>query len=600
MITLQKLTWSNLFSYAKNNEIDFSKNPITQLLGLNGHGKSSIALILEESLFNKNSKGIKKADILNRYVKDKSYSISLTFDKDGDQYEVQTVRGNTQTVTLHKNGDNISAHTATGTFKILETILGIDHKAFSQLIYQSSSASLEFLTATDTNRKKFLIELLNLTKYVEAFEVFKALGKEVENGVTTLDSKVKTTQTWLDKHLKESLEEIELLGYPVYEDNPEEEVGVLKASIVGIDATNKKIAKNNLLKKQLIDIPIEEISKQPPVEEDTSKELAEIGSHQKIITDATKFISANAKKAIDTCPTCGHAIDSSKIKELISEQETLKKEAESAIHKLEQVVLVKNSANKERSRLLNLKTNWETLHAQIDHKLDSEPLNPDELSKKLKILENEILKRSQELAEIENHNKKASANNARVLLIKSQIEEMKTSIGVYSAELYELNEKLSLIQILQKTFSTSGLIAYKIECMVKDLEDLTNQYLAELSSGRFQLSFKVTASDKLNVIITDNGRDIDITALSGGERARVNTATLLAIRKLMQSLSSARINLLILDETIDSLDLEGKEKLIEVLLKEEYLNTVLVSHGYTHPLLEKVTVVKENNISRLE
>jgi len=381
MITLQKLTWSNLFSYAKNNEIDFSKNPITQLLGLNGHGKSSIALILEESLFNKNSKGIKKADILNRYIKDKSYSISLTFDKDGDQYEVQTVRGNTQTVTLYKNGDNISAHTATGTFKILENILGIDHKTFSQLIYQSSSSSLEFLTATDTNRKKFLIELLNLTKYVEAFEVFKALGKEVESSTNILDSKVKTTQAWLDKHLKESLEEIELLDYPVYKDSPEEEVGVLKTSIAGIDATNKKIAKNNLLKKQLIDIPIEEISKHPPVEEDTSKELSEIGSHQKVITDAIKFISTNAKKAIDICPTCGHAIDSSKIKELILEQESLKKDAESAIHKLEQVVLVKNSANKERSRLLNLKTNWETLHAQIDHKLDSEPLNPDELSK---------------------------------------------------------------------------------------------------------------------------------------------------------------------------------------------------------------------------
>lgn len=600
MITLQKLTWSNLFSYAKNNEIDFSKNPITQLLGFNGHGKSSIALILEESLFNKNSKGIKKADILNRYIKDKSYSISLTFDKDGDQYEVQTVRGSTQTVILYKNGDNISSHTATGTFKILESILGVDHKAFSQLIYQSSSSSLEFLTATDTNRKKFLIELLNLTKYVEAFEVFKAIGKEVEAGVTTLDSKVKTTQAWLDKHLKESLSEIELKGYPVYEDNPEEEVGVLKSSIAGIDATNKKIAKNELLKKQLNDISIDDLAKQAPAEEDTSKELSELGGHQKVITDATKFISANAKKAIDSCPTCGHPIDSSKIKELIADQEQLKKNSEEAIQKLEKIILTKNTANKERTRLTNLKTNWENLHAQIDHKLDSESLNPDELSAKLKILEKTILKRSQELAEVEEHNKKASANNARVLLIKSQIEEMKTSIGVYSSELYELNEKLSLVQILQKTFSTSGLIAYKIECMVKDLEDLTNQYLAELSSGRFQLSFKVTASDKLNVIISDNGRDIDITALSGGERARVNTATLLAIRKLMQSLSSARINLLILDETIDSLDLEGKEKLIEVLLKEEYLNTILVSHGYTHPLLEKITVVKENNISRLE
>jgi hypothetical protein len=45
---------------------------------------------------------------------------------------------------------------------------------------------------------------------------------------------------------------------------------------------------------------------------------------------------------------------------------------------------------------------------------------------------------------------------------------------------------------------------------------------------------------------------------------------------------------------------DGKEKLVEVLLKEEHLNTFLVSHGFTHPLLEKVNVLKRNNISQIE
>ena len=599
MIILQKLIWNNLFSYAKDNEIDFSNNQITQLLGKNGHGKSSIALILEEALFNKNSKGIKKADILNRYVKEKSYSIDLTFEQDGNTYEVKTVRGSTQTVTLMKNGDNISAHTATGTFKILESILGIDHKTFAQLVYQSSSSSLEFLTATDTNRKKFLIDLLDLNRYVEAFEIFKAIGKEVEASVTVLDSKVKTTQAWLDKHLKESLEQMSLEGYPVYEDSPEAETINLSAQLAKIDSINKKINKNELLKKQLDAISLEDLTKHVD-EEDISSEIAEVGAFQKTIKDASVFITSNIKKVMDTCPTCGHPIDSSKLKELITEQENLKKSAEEAIKRIESIVLVKKSKNAEAKRLATTKETWESLHNSIDPTLQTDVLNPDELSSKLKVLEKEIRRRKQELEELEKYNQKASANNARVQLITSQMDEMKSSIGVYSLELNELTDKLSLIQILQKTFSTSGLIAYKIECMVKDLEDLTNEYLAELSSGRFQLSFKVTASDKLNVIISDNGRDIDILALSGGERARVNTATLLAIRKLMQSLSSTRINLLILDETIDSLDIEGKEKLIEVLLNEEHLNTILVSHGYTHPLLEKITVVKENNISRLE
>lgn len=599
MITLRKLTWDNLFSYGKGNSIQFDANPIVQLVGKNGHGKSSIALILEEVLFNKNSKGIKKADILNRHVKDKSYRISLEFDKDEDSYTIDTVRGSSQTVTLTKNGDNISAHTATATFKLIEDILGFDSKSFSQLVYQSSSSSLEFLTATDTNRKKFLIDLLNLTKYTEAFEVFKSAGKELSEQTSTLETKVKTTQTWLDKHLKETLVEMKLEGYPVYEDDPSAEASGLKVQLTNITDTNKRIAKNNLHKQQLEAIPIEDLAKTPPEEIDGYRELNQKGGYERVVQDTTQLIT-KISKLNGVCHTCMQHINSAKVKELVEEQEAIRSDALKAIAQLEQVILTKSKNSAEARRLAKIKQEWETLHAVIDPKLQEDPLNPDEISERLKVLENKIQKRSLELAEIEKYNQKASANNARVQLITSQMDEMKSSIGLYTSELTELNDRLSIIQLLQKTFSTSGLIAYKIECMVKDLEELANSYLAELSGGRFQLTFKVSSGDKLNVVITDNGRDIDILALSSGERARVNTATLLAIRKLMQALSNSRVNLLILDETVESLDAEGKEKLIEVLIKEEHLNTFLVSHGFTHPLLEKITVVKEHNISRLE
>ena len=60
MITLKTLQWDNCFSYGSGNSIDLSENNLTQLIGKNGAGKSSIPLILEEVLFNKNSKNIKK------------------------------------------------------------------------------------------------------------------------------------------------------------------------------------------------------------------------------------------------------------------------------------------------------------------------------------------------------------------------------------------------------------------------------------------------------------------------------------------------------------------------------------------------------------
>ena len=68
----------------------------------------------------------------------------------------------------------------------------------------------------------------------------------------------------------------------------------------------------------------------------------------------------------------------------------------------------------------------------------------------------------------------------------------------------------------------------------------------------------------------------------------------------MSSISKSKINILFLDEVINVLDDTGREKTVEVLLQEENLNTYIVSHGWTHPLLEKVEVIKEDNVSTLE
>ena len=81
MITLRRLQWDNCFSYGQDNDLILNDTAVTQIIGTNGMGKSSIPLIIEEALYNKNSKGIKKADIPNRNIND-GYKIVLTFSKD--------------------------------------------------------------------------------------------------------------------------------------------------------------------------------------------------------------------------------------------------------------------------------------------------------------------------------------------------------------------------------------------------------------------------------------------------------------------------------------------------------------------------------------
>lgn len=597
MITIKQLRWANAFSYGKDNKIDFVAAPLTQLVGKNGHGKSSIALILEEVLFNKNSKGIKKADILNRHIKDKSYSIELDFNRDDVDYTIKSSRGTAQIVKLFKEGVDISAHTATATYKMIEDILGFDHKSFAQIVYQSNASSLEFLTAPDTARKKFLIEILNLGKYTKAAEVFKEVSTQLTKDIAAVQSQVNTVASWLNKYEKTDLTLKEIIASPELNSLLITEAAALDSSINSIESTNKKISQNNTYKQLQSKIKLLPIPQKP--EEGIEGYQAEVAKLSKTVSDAQAFV-IKMKALHGTCPTCLSDIDEEKVAELI-EQKT--EEAEIAALETmgytQQIVQIKQQRTAWQEAQKS-QEDWEKYHALINTELPEALLDKQTLQQQFTELQNSITTTKRKIVEAEQYNKEVTAHNTKVDLVSKQLVEMNQELETYSGKLHELSERMSILNVLTKTFSTTGLVAYKIESLVKDLEDITNRYLVDLSDGRFQIGFKISASDKLNVVITDNGRDIEILALSGGEKARVNVATLLAIRKLMQTLSSSRINLLILDETVETLDTDGKEKLVEVLLHEEHLNTFLVSHGFSHPLLEKINVIKRNNISQIE
>ena len=214
MIILKTLKWCNCFSYGKNNELDLQSNIIVQLVGENGAGKSTIPLLLEEALFNKNSKGVKKVDIVNRNSPKEGYKITLDFEVDDKSYSICVNRKTSIKVVLLCDGEDISSHTATNTFKTVENVLGLDFKTFSQLVYQSTTSSLQFLTATDTNRKKFLIELLNLDNYLTLFDNFKDAHKGAASDVSASKGSIDTIKSWIRSNPITSTTKKELLELP--------------------------------------------------------------------------------------------------------------------------------------------------------------------------------------------------------------------------------------------------------------------------------------------------------------------------------------------------------------------------------------------------
>ena len=597
MITLKKLKWNNCFSYGEDNILDLNDSTVTQLVGTNGAGKSSIPLILEEVLFNKNSKGIKKADIANR-INNKGYDISLDFDVNGDQYKIEVNRRASIKCKLFKNDEDISSHTATNTYKTVEEVLGLDFKTFTQIVYQNTNTSLQFLTATDTNRKKFLIDLLQLEKYVDYFEIFKEKSRVLSGDVSHIQGKLDTIIKWLDDNNLEAPTILPKLDLPKISENDLEQLSSLQLEFKNISEINRKINQNNFYKTELAAIDLSKYKNEGnhllESRQNYDKDLEELGKWQSVYN--SEVFEGTSE---DICPTCGQEVDQDLLDEIYQREEEKHNQAFFHIKKIQDTIRHKKKVNEQIEEKQKEERRWKELFNSIDQTLPAEIKDADELQAKIEMLAEKIDNEQKDLEYIISENESRERHNTRLQVIQEQIGEFKEELKTHENKLEEVKDMLGSIDILKKAFSTNGLLAYKIENLVKDLEELTNEYLAELSDGRFNLQF-VVLNDKLNVEIDDNGKAVEILALSAGELARVNTSTLLAIRKLMSSISKSRINVLFLDEVTNVLDEVGKEKMVEILLGEENLNTYIVSHGWTHPLLSKIEVIKENEISRLD
>lgn len=606
-ITLETLKFNNMFSYGANNELDINKNKITQLTAPNGSGKSTIALIIQELLFSKNIKNIKKGDISNRYATSKDWSGSLTFSVNNKEYVVNVKRsGATSKVSLLENGIDISDHKVPDTYKKLSNILGMNFEVFSQLTYQSSTDLLDFIKATDTNRKKFLINLFGLEKYVGIGDALKVNLSSLEKDLATKNGEMNTVKSFLETtKLGDQKEEISV---PEVDESLRSKIARLKNELEDYETQCKKIDRNNSLIEDRNSLKFDMSLKSPELNDSINDEFEtaknNVSKRKNHISNINKQL-----KDIDTadkCYVCGQQIDNTHSmlmkanleEDLLSSKKELEIE-EQRLQELQKTLDDYFKLDKEYGRNLAAIDKFENLTQIIDSSLPVEYPDYTQIEKELKMLSKTLFEQEKERDSAREHNEQVKIHNTKLEALQEQKRQFLVRQQLLNNDIISLNSKIKNITILRKAFSTTGIVAFKLENLTKELEDTINRYLSELSDGKFQIIFRLEG-EKLNIIVVNDGKESPVETVSGGEFSRIQTAILLSIRSLLSKIGGNYINLLFLDEITGVLDDAGKEKLIDILQEEDNMNVFLISHDFTHPLIEKVSIVKENNISYIE
>lgn len=194
------------------------------------------------------------------------------------------------------------------------------------------------------------------------------------------------------------------------------------------------------------------------------------------------------------------------------------------------------------------------------------------------------------------------AARAKVRALKA---ERKTARAAAKAKTTELE----LVTFWVRGFGPTGIPSFALDSVMPLLTDRANYYLQTLSGGDITICFstqrELKGGDLRDEIgITWRIEGIEDYPPSGGQWKKMEIATNFALMDLVRTREGSHVNILCLDECLDGLDAEGRQRVVELLqaLRKERESIFLISHDadLAEAFERTLVVIKEQGVSRLE
>lgn len=524
----------------------------------NGAGKTACFLGIPYAIWDKFPRKMTKSEILRKGTK-KGFS-RVGIQVAADVYEVTRYRPNK--VEFAKNGQEIDMSQ-----EEFEQLVGLSYSQYLICMYSAQTEGKKLIALNDTEKKDFILQLMDLEKFnvkkKQVDKIIKELEVDKNELLVSLAQYKSALQVYNEQKINtgDISQKIKELDY-----------SELEKKLIGYRAIQKPDTSKYAELRNKVSVKISELDNQ-------YQDYLSVKNKLQLAKDQ---FTATSNRII-TCPSCStDIVDNQKLSDVVSDINSRIKKFKDKLAQFPDFNSAKSQLNQilEKANNAQRKDEQEYLHAkerisEINSKIQIRKANIASLQ--AKIDENEQVK--QKIVKIKANIDKA---NTKLKDVESSIEEWKT---------------------VSTILSPTGAPAYIMDAVIDVFNEKISDYVAEIwpnAAYRIQ-AFKENKSGDVKAKFSDKlviaGKDRSIGSLSGGEYKCLSLAVDFAIMDVIESMFGIHMTPIVLDEPFEGLDASNRERAVALLEKKARKHQIwVIDHASeAKSMFSKIMRVEKRN-----
>lgn len=549
---LLELSYRNIISYGNVLQtFTFTDEPRLVLVqGENGAGKSSIKEALTVAIYGKSA--IRAMKDIPNWINKNAYTNIKFITNSGETVQIERgIAPNFSSITVDGAPFNLPDKRKVDEF-VEDDLARIPFSVFSNTISLSFDDFKSFINLNRTDKEKIVDKIFGIDILSNMRTVVKQDLRDNKKELELINAQIVKDRSTLLQSTNQLIELKEKLS-----NRKDKEQAELETKISEKKIESETLAETNTTLNQRVTEAREKVTK---IRENANTIKRNIQS----VDEKLKLYENN------TCPHC--------LNDLTSSASTKTKES---------IILKKEMF---REKIPEIQKIFKEAQAELAIQVE----NQTTTSKEFYQIEAEIRTLKSDLQKILNNIVTDETES-----IQNIIDTIRTGVDEKSIEHESKSEEVELYSTLETLLSDSGIKKTLINKIIPTL----NSRIAIISE-RLEFKFSFSFDSNFDPTVHYLGMDVNPSALSSGQRKKMNLIVLLAFIEIIK-MKHGRMNVMFLDEIFSSLDKNNVYMAMEILREyaNKYKMTIFVVSHETLPeefFDTKILVKENNNFSEME